>query len=405
MNPLFSLILMTLVILTAIGMVISIGNPIVERNKLSSSVKEAEMAVEKISNCIADVVSEGNGSSRKFDTGSFGGEFEMRDYENSITYSIRGPRIFDYFSRTYRNGYYMISGSDVDCYEAGSLLVMENSRIAFYFRMSGSPSAPSYIDTSTHLNRTVQKDYGQDIYFTNSTIMIDDMLLSSNGTGYSELMNPGEGLPVCVFHMRIEPSSYPAYDVYYTLFAGADYALMEVSGVPCSKTLTSSFATHINATDTIRINGTSVLSTDSVDQAYNPEKKFVSSQSNGTVFSVVNAGKYFKNISVNTSYPDDDYLFRIRQGSEGNRLLVSFTNGTWENIDDRMLEVESNGMVGTAFGNFSFQPPEEAQTSIFLFFKDCNLTKSERWKASGQKITARNAGRISNITNVEIGIG
>lgn len=404
MNPLFSLILMTLIILTAMGMVISIGTPIIERNKLSSSFNEAEMAMEKINHCIDHVISEGNGSSRKFDTGSFGGEFEMRDYENSITYSIRGPRIFEYLSRAYRNGYYVISGNDVDCYESGSLLVMENSRIAFYFRLVGSPSLPSSIDTSVHLNKTVQKDYGTELYFMSSTIMIDDMLSSSNGTGYSELMNPGEKMPACVFHMHIEPSSYPAYEVYYILFAGADYAIMEVSGIPYSKAIATSFATHINSTDTIRINETSVLSTDSVDQTYNPENKFVSSQSNGTVFSVVHAGKYFKNISVNTSYPDDDYIFRIRQGSEGNRLLVSFTNGTWENIDARILEVESNNLVGTSFGNFSLQSSENSQTSIFLFYKDANLTRSERWKANGQKITAVNTGRISNITNIEIGI-
>ena len=405
MNPLFSIMIMTLFIITAVSMVISMGNPIIEKAKAAAAIGDARSEMVKINDAVMGTVSEGNGSSRKVSMGYFDGEFVAMDSDDSIRYSMTGPVLSEYLSRSYSNGFYTISGNDVDCYESGGFIVMENSRIAFYFKMTGSPESPAAIDTSLHLNRTLQKESGVMLMFSNTSISIDDSTATIGGTGYSELLEEGVDMPVCISHFHVSPASAAPYDVYYILFAGADYIIGEVSGVSYASTITSSFACHINTTDTIRVDESSVSSSSSTDQTYSPSKRFISGDSNGSAFAAVFAGKYFNNISLNTSYPGDDYLFRLRQGAEGNRILLAFASGTWEDIDDDMMQVDYSRMVGMTFGNFSDPVVDKMLTTLFAFYKDVNITGRIRWKAIGQPLYISNMGKVSNVTNIVIETG
>lgn len=404
MDPLVSIILMTLFILVGIGLVITISNPVIEKAKSASSIQEAEVIMKQLYNHVISVENEGNGSSRKMSLDSRGGEYQISKEENSILYEISGPSVFEYLSRKYNDGFFSISGNDVDCYESGDDIVIENSRISAIFQKVGNYFFWDTLDTATNIKNITQNDLGIGVSFSDSSILIDDNPSSSYGNGYSEILKDGTGLPVCIAHFMVNASSGDVYDVYYMLFAGADFIVQEIGGLPYSKTITSNFATHINTTDLIRINGTNISSDGSTEETYVPSKRFISSNSNGTVFATVFAGSLFNNISLNTSYSGDDYLFQMRQGAENNRILIAYTNGSWEQIDSRMLEIDSDRLIGTTFGNFTETEPDEVQTTFFTFFKDINITLSDRIGMGNFDVIIKNLGKINNITNVEIDV-
>jgi hypothetical protein len=405
MNPLVSIVLITLFIILAIGMVISITTPVLEDSKASASLRESEMTMKILNDYVQQVSAEGNGSTRKLSLNSQKGEFRIYQGENSIVYSIEGIPAFQYLSRSYRNGFYSISGNDVKCYESGNYLFMENSRINISFQKVGIPTAWAALDTKNNINSIYQKNSGITISLVNSSTMIDENALTSIGNGYSEIMKSGQWEPECIVHFFVNSSEGTAYDEYYILFAGADFIFQEIGGVSPAKTITFGFATHINTTDLIRVNETNYSSSGTTETTFVPSSRFISANSNGTAFGVVSAGLFLKNISLNTSYPGSDYLFQVRQLSEGNRILIVLSNGTWSDIDSKMLQVDSARIIGTTFGDVPIENPTEVWTYLFAFYRDINLTKSARIGLGNYDIFVKNIGKINNITNVEITVG
>jgi hypothetical protein len=156
----------------------------------------------------------------------------------------------------------------------------------------------------------------------------------------------------------------------------------------------------MNTTDSIRVNETTNLSTQTIGSTYTPDKKFISSQANGTLFGMAFAGYQFFNISLNTTYSASNYQMKLRQSYENNRLLVVFTNGTWQNIDDRLGELYSDRIIGSQFGVFPVQSHERVRTAVAIITDDVNITNSIRWGSGSYELIISNIGKINNITNI-----
>jgi hypothetical protein len=401
MDPLVSITLITLFSIVSIGLVLMIGNVIVSTAEDSSHFQEAESIMARLRDYISQVVSEGNGSSRAMSMSPKAGHFEMNMPANTIIYYMDGPEIFEHFSRKADGELFSISGNDADCKQDNNYIYMQNSRLNATFQRKGNQTSWVALNTSDIMRSIMQVDSNTSIILANSSVMIDDQPQSSYGNGYSELLNEEENQPFCIVHFFIN-STCCAYDIYYTLFSGADFLVQEIRGSLTSRAITSNYALHINSTDIIRVNGSTSLSTDLISSTYVPDKRFISSQANGTSFGMAFAGKFFKNISLNTTYPGSNYLFQMRQSYENNRILVAFTNGTWESFDSHMDEISSDRIVGSQFGNFTETHPSKLRTSVVLLPDDINLTNTLTWGSGYYEFMIANRGKVNNVTNVEI---
>ncbi len=226
MNPLVSTLFLILIMIIAIGVVLNVGMPAVNMAKEASAMKDAESAVKLIDNYIREVREEGSGSERRLKFNS-PGEFTVSSDEDSIQFKLlSGAELFEYFSRRLAGSLFYISGSDVKC-SAGTNLTLENTFIKAVFQKVDKTSPLASIDTKSNIMSIEEKISGTAVPFTNASVFVDSA--SGSGTGYSELLASGTSLPSCTAHFFINSTS--DYDIYYTLYAGADFIVADVRNV------------------------------------------------------------------------------------------------------------------------------------------------------------------------------
>ncbi len=227
MSNLISAALLFLISLMAIALVLEVGMPIVNLAKETSEIHDAESDLHFIDTYVRAVAREGKDSVRIFRFTS-PKQFETIPGEDAIQYSMETQTsFFDYLSRSLSGNFAYIAGSNVDCTEkdmnndGANDLVMENDKIIAVFRkMSGS------VDTSNIIMQITRKFDGSTVYVGNSSIVIDGDLSTSVGIGYTEISSNGLQKPVCQVHALVQGTI--DYDVYYTLYAGADFFVTEV---------------------------------------------------------------------------------------------------------------------------------------------------------------------------------
>jgi hypothetical protein len=210
-----------LVLIAAVSVAIALT---AARNVFNSAVttidvKDAESVLATLSDRMWEVASEGNGSARVVPI-SVTGTFTVSQKEGDIEFMAPAARGFEYLTRVQRGDIMYIAGNDVAC-EAGDTLIMENSYLRAEFQ-----SVQGDVDTGKNILRLTEKQTGRSIDVVNSSIIIDGAEQTQRGTGYSELPESGRNLPVCVVHVFVHSSV--DYDVYYRLYAGADFLTTEV---------------------------------------------------------------------------------------------------------------------------------------------------------------------------------
>ena len=217
--------LMFLLYLASIALVLSTGMPVLDTAIKSAEFNDAVETMKIIDNYLKEVSSEGEGSERVLKITS-PGEFVANPEDDSIQFAIETPEIIDYFSRKKEGNLLYIAGSDVNCYDNGNL-TMENSFIKIAFQKVPINTPLSSIDTSNNIQMIEEKTHNTVIYPANSSTMIDNS--STTGTGYSEILKSGYNLPQCMVHFFV--NSTVSYDIFYTLYAGADFIVVDVRNV------------------------------------------------------------------------------------------------------------------------------------------------------------------------------
>lgn len=228
-HPFFSIIFLIMIITLGIAAVLNIGNPLISSALDTTKVKEAEAAMKTIDNYIREVATEGYGAAREAQV-ILPGEFEVIPEEDAIQYEIITPaKLFDHFMREKQGNLVYISGSDVDCGDETDL-ILSNSFLTITLNKVTKTTPHSSIDTNNNIISVIEKTYNTTAALSNSSIIINDETSSRNGTGYSEISKTGKQLPYCQAHFFIN-SSYASYDVYYILYAGADFVVIDVRNV------------------------------------------------------------------------------------------------------------------------------------------------------------------------------
>ena len=85
------------------------------------------------------------------------------------------------------------------------------------------------IVTDRLLLQLTEKTNNITTYVGNSSIVINEDPATSVGVGYSEISRSGTNLPLCQVHAFVNMTT--DYDVYYKLYAGADFLVIEVRNI------------------------------------------------------------------------------------------------------------------------------------------------------------------------------
>ncbi|MBI5061276.1 MAG: hypothetical protein HZB67_03100 [Candidatus Aenigmarchaeota archaeon] len=231
MNVFVSVAIVFLITISAIGVVSLIGSQTIQQSRSFSEVSDVEQFFNQLDNSINEVVAEGRGASRTISV-TLGKDFVINPSDESIQRETSSGS-FDYMSRIKSGNLFYIAGDDVVCTRSdengdGNVeLVAENTYVKAVFQ---NISKTSNFTTSGNIISLLEKNSGQKIIISNSSIIIDDNETTSSGSGYSELLETGSRLPVCTVHFFVNSTTI-MYDVYYKLYAGADFIVADVRNI------------------------------------------------------------------------------------------------------------------------------------------------------------------------------
>jgi len=232
MNALLSTALVTMMVFVAISIVINFSNPLIAKGSSLQSIKDGENVMSYLDNYVQEVAKDGKGASRSFGFSTTAKDYTVLAGEDSIRLKYDAPfEVLEYFSRQKNGNKMTIAGSDVTCNQSGSQLLMENTHLLVAFQKVGSSSSPATIDTANNIANITQKDLGKTFTPSNSSVILDNDPTTRTGTGYSEIMNSGKSLPMCVAHFYVNSTNVAHYDVYYILYAGADFLEVRVDNI------------------------------------------------------------------------------------------------------------------------------------------------------------------------------
>jgi len=112
---------------------------------------------------------------------------------------------------------------------------------------------------------------------------------------------------------------------------------------------------------------------DSLVNVTNTSKKYLCSHDSNQVLSLIHSGKdsYLYSSTLNQSYSSNDYLLALTNNIENSQLLLAFTKGTCQNIEDKMYLVESYTLPSNPFSSFAYPIPR--YVPILIQFKDDNI--------------------------------
>lgn len=233
MDSIISVVVLLVIVVIAIGIALSIGKPVIDSTIKTSDIKNAEDDIHTIDNYIRTVAREGRDSVRIFKFSS-PKDFKSIPGEDAIQFSTQSPvQLVEYLTRTISGDLLYVSGNNVNCQQVdgdgdGTIdLVAENDKIKAVFRKVPSGA----LRTHLLITRITDKTNNVTAYIGNSSILINDDASTSTGTsGYTEISNGGLNLPLCQIHAFVNSTTLD-YDIYYKLYAGADFIVMEVRNI------------------------------------------------------------------------------------------------------------------------------------------------------------------------------
>lgn len=230
METIISVVVLIMIAVISIGIALSIGRPIIDGTVKTADIKNAQDDLQTIDDYIRNVVREGKDAVRIFKFTS-PKDFKSVPGEDAIQFSSQSSvQLVEYLTRSISGNLVYISGNDVNCVQKDGNgdgvddLVAENGRIMVVFRkVSGA------LRTDLLITRITDRTNNVTAFVGNSSVVINEDYSTATGTGYTEISNVGTNLPVCQIHAFV--NSTVDYDIYYKLYAGADFLVMEVRNI------------------------------------------------------------------------------------------------------------------------------------------------------------------------------
>ncbi len=178
--------------------------------------------------------------------------------------------------------------------------------------------------------------------------------------------------------------------------------LLLISGIAFARPVTMNLAFNIGGDkdNIIRVNGTSFSGLGPDEKVIAElDKKFISSEKNSKVLAMVFAGSDFLGSGFNTTYSANEYLLFLSQDGYSNRLLITFTNGTFRDVENKAQDAEAFHMVSKIFGNMLILSPRSFPFFIRVEYGSLHLDGRIRFDGP-TKLFIKNIGKIGNMANV-----
>ena len=200
-SPLFSTIIVIMLIVAAVTIVLLFGMPTIERAKESAILNEALQNMRMIASTIKEVASEGTNSMRTLQVKVSGGEYKVNEKSNSIdfTYNMKS-NVVQFGSFIKEDDIILSSGANAKASEydldndGSNELVLENEILRIGILKNGTQANPAFINTSKLIKILNFKETNVNVTPFDSSIVIDDYSESSYGNGYSGLVRQGDFL-------------------------------------------------------------------------------------------------------------------------------------------------------------------------------------------------------------------
>ena len=238
LSTMVSFVLVTAIIIAAISVVLSIGLPAIDRAKDAALISEAKNIMQSIDSTARQVLFEGNGAQRVFSISSTGGDYYAEKSTDRILFKLNSiSGVIDPGTYKKEGNLIISAGTDVKAseYDANSdgtnELVLENSRILFAVKKIGNSSNYAAANNSQLVKLIQLKENILNITPSDSSTIVDNSLLSVNGTGYTQLMQTGDLLREASIKAYIESNSGANYEIWYTLRSNADFVLEEIKNI------------------------------------------------------------------------------------------------------------------------------------------------------------------------------
>lgn len=237
-STLVSYVMIAAISVIAISVVLSIGLPAIDRAKEAALISEAKNIMQNIDTNARQVLFEGSGAQRVFSISSTGGDYFAEKSTDSIRFKLNSiSGVIDPGTRRMEGNLLITAGTDVKASEydansdGASELVLENSRILFAVKKLGNSSNYVAVNNSQIVKLIQLKENSLNITPADSSTIIDNSLLSVNGTGYTQLTQTGDLLREASIKAYIQSGSGANYEIWYTLRSNADFVLEEVRNV------------------------------------------------------------------------------------------------------------------------------------------------------------------------------
>lgn len=176
------------------------------------------------------------------------------------------------------------------------------------------------------------------------------------------------------------------------------------ASIVAAHTVTMTFSFRIaNETDfSIRVNDTTYNK--SIPAAFSfvgLGKKYISANNTTTLFAAIPANTLLS-IRLNSSFNATQSSFELTQDSNKHRLLLAATNGTFDDVENKLTMVDTARMISSTVGRFVTTIPASFRTFIRLEFTNADLDRRVEWSGAGQLRMTNRGLTNRNIPNITL---
>ena len=236
MNIITGIVIAAIVATSSIVVVSNIQS-VLEQGRGLQDFNQGKQIMNTLDATIRELMYEATGAKRVVSLKS-PGEIIVSGKTDKIKYRITSETpLLEPGTKTREGNLLITTGPVMDAYEGDvdddgqTDLVLENDNVLFAIRKIGSPTNMVAINTTNMISLIRNKDLSIDINDPVSGLFIDENDNSAFGTGYTELIDMGEGSTYQSIKIFVQSDANINYTAIFTLGSGTDFIELEIRNV------------------------------------------------------------------------------------------------------------------------------------------------------------------------------
>ena len=215
-----SAVIYVLIIIVVMVIVLEAGIPILDRARDRSTFTRTKDTMIALDQHIVDIANEGQGSQRVVPIEVPKGDIEVKN--GRMTWKLEtSSKLIEPRTRMDQGNLVIAADVDVTASEFPDSYILENSRVLINLTKSGTPDNWTSINTSRLINYVESKAEGSRTAGV-FKFLIQKSENSTNGTGYTNLVDKGSGLTTGAVISHVNTTNYE-YDLKISLDSKADF--------------------------------------------------------------------------------------------------------------------------------------------------------------------------------------